>query len=279
MVKEIKVFLPRDPKAQEMLDAFKAELNAIPKGERPKLVVRLLSLKDPSKFEEWLQSLEEVFGGIYVAEFKRYGIKAVPAVVVDGEKVVEGRYLNRQEVRLLVQGLSPELASIAPLGAQPGEGSLPAEAPRGEAGAPQAVKPVAPQPRVPAEAQPPIELAPAEVPVEQEPKPVQPAKPQARPLLQPQQARPQPSQQVPEYPKPLPTTRQLDQKQQASPGPQQAREPQPQPVAQQPSAQARELAGTCFTCLFYDQARGRCRLLHAAVPDPYNPLCGRRRPR
>ncbi|QOJ79591.1 thioredoxin family protein [Infirmifilum lucidum] len=279
MVKEIKVFLPRDHRAQEMLDAFKAELNAIPRGERPKLMVRLLSLKDPSKFEEWLQSLEEVFGGIYVAEFKKYGIRAVPAVVVDGEKAVEGRYLNRQEIRLLVQGLSPELASIAPLEAQPEERLPQAEAPRREIGASQAVKPVAPQPREPAEAPPPIELAPVEVPVEQEPRPVQPAKPQAKSLLQPQQARPRPPQQAPQYPKPLPGTQRLEQKQQVKPEPQQAREPQPQPVAQQPPAQARELAGTCFTCLFYDQARSRCKLLHVVVPDPHNPPCGRRRPR
>ncbi|UNQ72807.1 thioredoxin family protein [Infirmifilum sp. NZ] len=266
MAKEIKVFLPRDPKAQEMLEAFKAEMNAMPKGERPRLVVRLLSLKDPSKFEEWLQSLEEVFGGIYVAEFKKYGIKAVPAVVVDNEKVVEGKYLSRQEIKLLVRGLSPELASIPPLEA-PREELQPVEVPREE----PPVKPVQPQqvtPKKKVETPPPIELAPVEVP--ESPEPTRLEEPKVKQAPPAPQTKPQP-QQPPQYPKPQPVERTV-----------RAEEKAPvkvQPVAPQPSPREEGVAGTCFTCLFYDQARGRCRLLHVAVPDPNNPPCGRRRPR
>lgn len=268
MVKEVKLFLPRDTKAQEMLEAFKAELSAMPKNQRPKLVVKLLNLKDPAKFQEWLQSLEELFGGVYVAEFKKYGISAVPAVVVDGEKSVEGRYLTREEARLILQGFSPDLAQLKPAGAPPLE-LAPVEV--------EEEKPLQPPPTTrgqviqqpPAqqveEALPPVELAPVEIEEKPPQLPVPQAKPAEKPLQQPKPA-PQPAVREPEP-------------QRAPPQP--ALQPPKAPIQPptQPPVQAQEQAGTCFTCLFYDKARNRCRLLHIQVPDPQNPPCGRRRAR
>lgn len=291
MVKEIKVFLPRTPEAQAMLEAFKSEINAIPKDQRPRLVIRLLNLKDPSKYKQWLENLEEVFGGVYVSEFKKYEINALPAVIVDGEKTIEGRYLNREEVKLLIQGLSPELASITPLETPPPE-IPPVEIPE----QPSPTLPTAKTPRAPPKVQepqvleetPPIELAPVEV----EEKPIRPARPADKPPQTQPQLPVKPPQQPAQYPKPQPQPRQPSiekppQKTVIQPqSPQTLTPPQPQPrpevreqVPQQPQVQASDLTGTCFTCLFYDKARNRCKLLHVVVPDPLNPPCGRRKPK
>ncbi|MGC9108230.1 MAG: hypothetical protein ACP5IE_08610, partial [Infirmifilum sp.] len=65
---------------------------------------------------------------------------------------------------------------------------------------------------------------------------------------------------------------------------QQTPPPQPKPAPQiqrqeKPQPGISDLTGTCFTCVFYDQVKSRCKLLHVNVPDPTNPPCGRRKPR
>lgn len=276
MVKEIKIFLPRTPEAQQMLETFKAELNTIPKNERPRLVIRLLNLKDPSKYQDWLASLEELFGGVYVAEFKKYDIKSLPAVIVDGEKTIEGRYLGREEIKLLLQGLSPDLARITPI--EPPVKAPPIEIQEEEQPVVQQslLQPVQRKPQQPPISQqppeetPPIELAPVEI----EEKPIKPAKP--GPTTPPPRKAGQPPQHYPTPQPPVkpPVTEQKPQPIKTPPQPQTQeqvqRTPQPPPTA---------AAGTCFTCIFYDQAKNRCKLLHVTVPDPTNPPCGRRKPK
>ncbi|MGB9786541.1 MAG: hypothetical protein ACPLRJ_04615 [Infirmifilum uzonense] len=292
MVKEIKVFLPRTPEAQAMLEAFKAELNVIPKQQRPRLAVRLLmNLKDPSKYQEWLENLDELFGGIYTAEFKKYGISAIPAVVVDGEKVVEGRYLGREEIKLLIQGLSPDLANIPALESQQPLELKPVQPTKPPVQAKQLSPTTTPekpptQPVVETQKEPPpIELA----PVELEEKPIRPARPQPK-AIQPEQQPPPRQTAPPKYPTPPVSPAPQAQPSRPHPSPtvqppvQQTPPPQPKPAPQmqrqeKPQPGISDLTGTCFTCVFYDQAKSRCKLLHVNVPDPTNPPCGRRKPR
>lgn len=291
MVKEIRLYLCRDEKSGEMLEAFRRELNLLPRESRPKLKAKVLKLRNPSGFEQYVRELEELFGGLYVEEFKKYGIRAVPAVVVDGEKLFEGKYLTRDEIRSLL-GLQP----AQPQPAQP----------------PPASRPPQPAAQPPAK---PFELTPVElVPPEEEQLPE--LKPEPRPtppILQPARATPERAtpgearkvapqpptrveprrEELPEEPfviEPIkvepvkaPQPGKPAQQQAAppplAPEPRRAAAPQqppaPRPAAEAPQAPAAKFS--CYTCIHFNPERSRCRLLHIPVPDPNSPPCGRGR--
>jgi hypothetical protein len=279
--REVRLYLCRDEKSSAMLEAFRRELNRLPKEERPKIRVNLLRLRDPSRFDAYLKELEELFGGIYVQEFKKYGIKAVPAVVVDGEKVAEGRYLSEEEIRSLLGIPPPPAPQPPPMPAQPA-GSSTAPQPR----APVELAPVElapleerpPEPRREPEVElPPVELEP-EAPVLLEPptppkppegpKPARaPAPPAARPPAPPRPEAPP----APRPPAPAP------QPQPAAP-PRLEAAPAAKPQAAEEVKPARPASkASCHGCVYFDSSRSRCRLHHIVVQDPGNPPCGRGR--
>jgi len=105
------LYLCRDEQSKEMLQDFQSVLTLLPKPERPKLKVKLVKINDPRDFPSFLQQLEELYGGVYTLEFKKLGIEKLPAIVVDGEKVSEGKYLSMEEIRDLL-GLPVKIESI-----------------------------------------------------------------------------------------------------------------------------------------------------------------------
>jgi hypothetical protein len=321
--KEIVLYLCRDEQSKKMLQDFQSELNLLPKPDRPKLKVKLVKINDPRDFPSFLQQLEELYGGVYTLEFKKLNIEKLPAIVVDGEKISEGKYLSKEEIRDLLglpvkieAGLTPpvsldeELPQVAPVTSQPKPQpkkepepiTLPIELEEPETPKPITVTPEKParqhpvqspvvtkQPEVPLLGEPamskrrqpeeiptPIEL---EEPLQEEqpqeeapitarptPKAAQEAKPkpEVAPTLPPPPTLPQPIEKPPAVRTKTP--------QEALPKPPVQQQAKPQTVQE-------DLKGTCFTCLFYDKDRSKCKLLHIAVQDPYNPPCGRRRPK
>jgi len=97
--KEIVLYLCRDEQSKKMLQDFQSELNLLPKPDRPRVKVKLVKINDPKEFPSFFQQLEELYGGVYILEFKKLGIEKLPAIVVDGEKVSEGKYLSKDEIR------------------------------------------------------------------------------------------------------------------------------------------------------------------------------------
>ena len=321
--KEIVLYLCRDEQSKRMLQDFQSELNLLPKPDRPKLKVKLVKINDPRDFPSFLQQLEELYGGVYTLEFKKLNIEKLPAIVVDGEKVSEGKYLSKDEIRDLLglpvkieAGPTPpvpleeELPQVAPITPQqkpqpkkePEPITLPIELEEPETPKPITVTPEKPaqqppvqspvvtkQPEVPLLGEPamskrrqpeeiptPIEL---EEPLQEEqpqeeapitarptPKAAQEAKPkpQVAPTLPPPPTLPQPIEKPPALVTKTP--------QEALPKPPVQQQAKPQTVQE-------DLKGTCFTCLFYDKDKSKCKLLHIVVQDPYNPPCGRRRPK
>jgi len=100
--KEIVLYLCRDEQSKKMLQDFQSVLNLFPKPERPKLKVKLVKINHPKEFPSFLQQLEELYGGVYTLEFKKLNIEKLPAIVVDGEKISEGKYLGKEEIRDLL---------------------------------------------------------------------------------------------------------------------------------------------------------------------------------
>jgi len=109
--KEIVLYLCRDERSKMMLQDFQSVLNLLPKPERPKLKVKLVKINDPRDFPSFFQQLEELYGGVYTLEFKKLNIEKLPAIVVDGEKVSEGKYLSMEEIRDLL-GIPVKIESI-----------------------------------------------------------------------------------------------------------------------------------------------------------------------
>lgn len=291
MVKEIRLYLGRDEKSGEMLEAFRRELNLLPRESRPKLRAKVLKLRDPSRFEQYVRELEELYGGLYVEEFKKYGIRAVPAVVVDGEKLFEGKYLSRDEIRALL-GLQP---------AQPQPQPAPsASRPPQPPGKPVELTPVVlvqpeeeqlPELRVepspPPPAAPPVKVAPERAVPKQAPKAAPQPPPRATPRVEEPPEAPFVIEPVEVEPVKAPQpSLQRQQPVQQPVAPPRAAEPKktehtlqpapPRPAAQ-PAPQVPAAKFSCYTCIHFNPERSRCRLLHIQVPDPNSPPCGRGR--
>ena len=323
MPKEIMLCLCRDEESRKMLEAFYSEVHLLPKPERPKLRVKLVKISDPRDFPSFLQQLEELYGGVYTLEFKKLNIEKLPAIVVDGEKVSEGKYLSKEEIRDLLGlpvkieagptppvSLEEELPQVAPITSQPKP--QPKKEPKPitlpiELEEPETPKPITVTPEKPARQHPvqsPVVTKQPEVPLLGEPAMSKRRQPEEIPtpieLEEPLQEE-QPQEEAPMTTKPTPKVAQeAKPKTQVAPtlpppptlpqpiekppalGTKTPQEALPKPPVQQqakPPTVQEDLKGTCFTCLFYDKDKSKCKLLHIAVQDPYNPPCGRRRPK
>jgi len=67
-------------------------------GERPRMKVVRAKVADPEELPAFLSYMEEVYGAEYTEEYKRYGVRRLPALVVRGVKIVEGRFPSRDEL-------------------------------------------------------------------------------------------------------------------------------------------------------------------------------------
>ncbi|MCD6358111.1 MAG: thioredoxin family protein [Thermoproteales archaeon] len=106
MVDELRVYVCRDPRHEELVKALEDLLERV-RGEKPKLRVIQLKIKDAKDFPWYLEYLEELFGGIATAEYRRYGIRSLPAVVYKGKTVIQGRVPSQEELEeaLAYEGL------------------------------------------------------------------------------------------------------------------------------------------------------------------------------
>ena len=111
MVDELRVYVCRDPRHEELVKALEDLLERV-RGEKPKLRVIQLKIKDARDFPWYLEYLEELFGGIATAEYRRYGIRSLPAVVYKGKTVIQGRVPSQEELAFLLacEGLRVRLS-------------------------------------------------------------------------------------------------------------------------------------------------------------------------
>ena len=166
---ELRVYVCRDPQHSELVNVLREMLNRVKPKDRPKLKVVKLKLTNPADFPAYLEYLEELFGGIATAEYRRFGIKALPAVVYRGKLVVQGRVPTREELEELLQyeGLKVK-RELVPTREQPPRIAAPQPArrveERVERGAPRTTRPPSPihkpeaPPGIAASLTPPIEV-------------------------------------------------------------------------------------------------------------------------
>ena len=61
-------------------------------------------IEGPEDFPRYLAALEEIYGGIAVLQFRKYGVESLPCLVVGGEKVFEGYYPDAEELEAILAG-------------------------------------------------------------------------------------------------------------------------------------------------------------------------------
>lgn len=253
-------------------------------------------------FPYYVRQLEELFGGIATAEYRRYGIQSLPAIVYNDKVIIQGHVPTREELEesLAYEGLkiihevkeTPPVVQKPPL--QPQQTTQ---------------KPVEKTPvRINIPVEPPVVRTPQE-PTQATSKGVerQPARSidraedmfklrrESRALAsppQPQQARDAESttRVVPESPKPAVTTPplQVERGKQLQPS-RATREDSPKPVYQPPEVSEFLVEGAtvgtkvvqaqdkrqknCLNCIFYERGAKKCLLYRTGVQDPFKPLC------
>lgn len=95
------------------------ELYEILKSSSGKSRMRVVRARitSPEQFSAFLTYMEELYGSEYVDEYKRYGIRRLPALVVGESKVFEGYFPSRDElVELLAEaGILPRKHEARPV--------------------------------------------------------------------------------------------------------------------------------------------------------------------
>ncbi|MEM4790499.1 MAG: ATPase, T2SS/T4P/T4SS family [Thermofilum sp.] len=112
--RKIIVYACRDRGSLEMIEALRRILASLPREERPKVKLRVLKLREPSQLQTYIEQLGELFGGVYLRDLRKHGIRALPAIVVDGEKVLEGRYPSEDELRALLAPAPRQAPELPP---------------------------------------------------------------------------------------------------------------------------------------------------------------------
>jgi len=236
-LRTIQLFICRDNRSKQLLDDLR-ELTK-PLKDKIDLKVHLIHINKPEDFPSFLETMEELFGGISTLTFRKYGIKNVPAIVIDDRKVLEGRYPSRQELyeilvdegitleeRKPIQPPKPieELKPVEELPVSRVERYVPPELPS-EIELPAPVE----ESELRLEEQPPISL---EKPVEI----VEEEKLEKEKILKPE---------VEVVPPPPPVSK----------------------------PETKKTKRTCSTCIFYNEETKRCAMLGRIVEDPSNPPC------
>ncbi|MEM4455388.1 MAG: thioredoxin family protein, partial [Thermofilaceae archaeon] len=112
--REVVVYACRDRGSLEMVEALRGILAGLPREGRPKVKLRVLKLREPSQLQTYIEQLGGLFGGVYLRDLRKHGIRALPAIVVDGEKVLEGRYPSEDELRALLAPAPRQAPELPP---------------------------------------------------------------------------------------------------------------------------------------------------------------------
>ncbi|MEM2298163.1 MAG: hypothetical protein QXW23_01410 [Thermofilaceae archaeon] len=285
------VYVCREPDHEKLVEMVKEVLGRV-KGKKPKLQVIKLKLERSEDFPAYLSQLEDLFGGVATAEFRKYRIESLPAIVFNNQLVLQGSVpsLDELEEALAYAGLkfSKERAVAAQLPAQPQllhpiQGvkltSTPAQLATAKSGdETQARKVPQPPPRIrivdrisqPIEEEKMVkveESASSDATISQ---PTKPQEPLLRPILKPApQETPVKAVQPPERLPPPPRT--------TPPPPLETQITQDEllinvPPAAPASLQARRRK-LCRDCMFYEPTARRCLLYRAPINDPEKPIC------
>jgi|GEM_PF-1311095 len=278
VVGKITVYVCQEPSHEELVSILKNVIDNI-KGKKPKIKVVRLKLKRAEDFPYYLRTLEELYGGIATAEFRKYGIQSLPAIVYNGRAILQGKVPTREEIEeaLAFEGLKVVRGALA---VQP---------------VPQPTTQVA-QPKRAADV-PRIELRirdslPSRHAPERSAEPLKPAEraltpavaqkteqPLAKPAAQsPGEGPPEKARLGPERSPLQPTPSLRRAVLVAHPPPVEVEEVSLEGRAEAAkAAQARPSAGRkCDGCIFYERNSRRCLLYRVAVTDPLNPPCARR---
>lgn len=293
----MKVYICRDPEHEKLLQTVKDILDRT-RGKKPKLKVLQLKLKSSDEFPLWLRQIEELYGGVATAEFRKYGIESLPAVVYNEQLVMQGKVPTQEELEeaLAYAGLKftrKELTTIVQPPLQ--HRTLPERTNVMVARAPQAE-------RAPASAQaerrsPPLptripiveRLPPAEKRTEQLAKAAKieeaPKSPPVEettfsissPSTRTQLVKPSSSDSVAAPSQAMVLTRPA----QEGARPAAAAMPQPPQIEEivvkaplsTPSATLAQPKKSCRSCLFYDESTRKCVLYRVPISDPDEPAC------
>jgi hypothetical protein len=279
----ITVYVCQDPVHEELVKTLRSILDSV-KGKKPKLKVIKLKLKTAEDFPYYLNMLEELYGGVATAEYRKYGIQSLPAVVYNDKVVLQGKVPTRGEIEeaLAYEGLKisrevvPARSALRPASTQaiqprPASEGLKIEIPLRNLppmeGAPSrtagALQPQRSAERV---------LTPTPAMVKQPEQPQQTKPPvRVRAEIQPRPASEGAVRQ------PAPTLESLKETAVKAP-PIEVEELSVEAKLETPKAPLiPSVSGkNCNSCIFYDQSSKRCLLYRTAITDPSNPLCARR---
>lgn len=278
----ITVYVCQEPEHEELIKTLRSILDDV-KGKKPKLKVVKLKLKSAEDFPYYLNTLEELYGGIATAEYRKYGIQSLPAVVYNDRVVLQGRVPTRGEIEeaLAYEGLKisrevvPTRPSLRPASTQAIQPKPASEGLKVE---------------IPLRNLPRVERAPSRTAGSVQPqKTAEVLTPTPAVVKQPEQPQQlKPVVQVRAETQPRPATESAV-RQPASP----LESPKPAAV-KAPPVEIEELGveakhekpkaplipsvpgKNCNGCIFYDKSSKRCLLYRAAITDPSNPLCVRR---
>jgi len=247
------VFIARDERSAVLVSTLQSILREIEENKRPKIKLHVVKIRDPEDFPAYLARLEEIFGGLYTSEFKKYGITKLPTIVYKGQKIIEGIYPTEDELRqiLAYEGIIvkrkikepvPKAVSITP---------------------PTEVKIQRDEIRYPIE----------DVKTEGYIKPeVTPQEPYIyRPTADMQQL----SQEQEQSYTPIVGKKELISKEYEKQA--EVQESAQVSLTEEPyNFKLEKSTSICGSCIFYQANSNRCMLLHVTVSDPNNPPCGRR---
>ena len=109
MREEVRVYVARGQ--EEAVEVVRRVLERVRPEHRPKLKVVRVKVR-AGDFPWYLEYLEELFGGIATAEYRRYGIRSLPAVVYKGKTVIQGKVPSQEELAFLLacEGLRVRLS-------------------------------------------------------------------------------------------------------------------------------------------------------------------------
>jgi hypothetical protein len=274
VVGKITVYVCQEPAHEELIETLKSVVDSI-KGKKPKIKVVRLKLRSSEDFPYYLKTLEELYGGIATAEYRKYGVRSLPAIVYNGRAILQGKVPTREEIEeaLAFEGLkvvrkTPAVQPAPQLATQVVQPKRPAEVPRIEL----RIKDVPPASRASpraTELQRPTSEAPAPAIAQRFEQPL--AKPATQSASEP--IRREPERAIPQ-PAPPP-------KREAAAArfpPVEVEEVSVEARAETArAAQARPITGKrCDECIFYERGTMRCLLYRVPVADPSKPPCSRR---
>lgn len=247
---------PEHEKLAEMVKSFVSKV----REKKPKVKVIRHNIRDPKNFEYYLRELEELFGGVATAEYRKYGVTSLPAIVYKDHVVLQGEVPSLSELveALAYEGLRVRLEGIVK--------RAPEEVTVTRRAVPVKVEIPIQKPAV-------REVASAQS---------APAHPAAPPLPEPQAETP------------LTTVRQEDRLPTAIEPPQTGARVTLTPVAKPPAIEVEELVvadasaraavspaplsapaprRACLNCALYRASDKKCLLHRVTIQDPTKPIC------